>query len=82
MNITYRIDRDILYIALEGRIDASNAPEAEERIFAIRNDTIDYNEYVGRIAIGRIERGTIKVNQEVAICDYHNPETRSLMRER
>ena len=36
--------------------------------------SIDYNEYVGRIAIGRIERGTIKVNQEVAICDYHNPE--------
>ena len=36
--------------------------------------SIDYNEYVGRIAIGRIERGTIKVNQEVAICDYHNPD--------
>ncbi len=36
--------------------------------------SIDYNEYVGRIAVGRIERGTIKVNQEVAICDYHNPE--------
>ncbi|MBQ6997918.1 MAG: translational GTPase TypA [Oscillospiraceae bacterium] len=39
--------------------------------------SIDYNEYVGRIAVGRIERGTIKVNQEVAICDYHNPEMRS-----
>ena len=36
--------------------------------------SIDYNEYVGRIAVGRVERGTIKVNQEVAICDYHNPE--------
>ena len=36
--------------------------------------SIDYNEYVGRIAVGRIERGTIKVNQEVAICDYHDPE--------
>ena len=36
--------------------------------------SIDYNEYVGRIAVGRIERGTIKVNQEVTICDYHNPE--------
>ncbi|HIT34591.1 MAG TPA: translational GTPase TypA [Candidatus Faecousia intestinigallinarum] len=36
--------------------------------------SIDYNEYVGRIAIGRIERGTIRVNQEVAICDYHHPE--------
>ena len=36
--------------------------------------SIDYNEYVGRIAVGRVERGTIKVNQEVVICDYHNPD--------
>ncbi len=36
--------------------------------------SIDYNEYVGRIAVGRVERGTIKVNHEVTICDYHNPE--------
>ena len=38
--------------------------------------SIDYNEYVGRIAVGRVERGTIKVNQEVTICDFHNPEIR------
>ena len=36
--------------------------------------SIDYNEYVGRIAVGRIERGTIRVNQEVTICDYHDPD--------
>ena len=36
--------------------------------------SIDYNEYVGRIAVGRIERGTIKVNQEVVICDYHDSD--------
>jgi len=36
--------------------------------------SIDYNDYVGRIAVGRIERGTIRVNQEVSICDYHNPD--------
>ena len=36
--------------------------------------SIDYNDYVGRIAVGRVERGTIRVNQEVTICDYHNPE--------
>ena len=35
--------------------------------------SIDYNEYVGRIAVGRVERGTIKVNQEVIITDYHDP---------
>ena len=38
MEITYRIDKDILYIAIEGRIDASNAALAEEKIFAIKND--------------------------------------------
>ena len=36
--------------------------------------SIDYNEYVGRIAVGRVERGTIRVNQEVTICDFHNPD--------
>ncbi len=35
--------------------------------------SIDYNEYVGRIGVGRVERGTIRKNQEVAICDYHDP---------
>ncbi|MEZ3453428.1 MAG: translational GTPase TypA [Oscillospiraceae bacterium] len=32
---------------------------------------IDYNDYVGRIGIGRVERGTIKVNQPVIVGDYH-----------
>ena len=32
--------------------------------------SIDYNEYVGRIGIGRIVRGNIKVNQQVTVCDY------------
>ena len=40
MNVTYRIDKNILYIAVEGRIDASNAADAEEKIFAIKNDNI------------------------------------------
>ena len=38
MDVTYRIDKDILYIAAEGRIDASNAAEAEEKIFNIKNN--------------------------------------------
>ncbi|MDE5860444.1 MAG: GTP-binding protein, partial [Oscillospiraceae bacterium] len=33
--------------------------------------SIDYNDYVGRIGIGRIERGTVKVNQQVTVGDYH-----------
>ena len=37
--------------------------------------SIDYNDYVGRIGIGRIERGNIRVGQEVAVCNYHNPDS-------
>ncbi|MDR3310425.1 MAG: translational GTPase TypA [Oscillospiraceae bacterium] len=34
--------------------------------------SVDYNEYVGRIAIGRIERGVLRQNQEIAVCDFHD----------
>ena len=37
MDVTYRVDKDILYLAVEGRIDASNATQAEEKLFAIKN---------------------------------------------
>ena len=37
MNVTYRTDRDILYIAIEGRVDATNAAQTEEKIFNIKN---------------------------------------------
>ena len=36
--------------------------------------TVDYNEFVGRTAVGRIERGQMKVNQPVEVCDFHNPD--------
>lgn len=36
--------------------------------------TVDYNEFVGRTAVGRIERGEMKVNQPVEVCDFHNPD--------
>ena len=36
--------------------------------------SIDYNEFVGRIGIGRIENGTVKVGQDVSVCDYHDRE--------
>jgi len=41
MNVTYRIDKEILYIAIEGRIDATNAAETEEKIFGIKNENPD-----------------------------------------
>ena len=51
------------------------APEAEvDQPFQMLVSSIDYNEFVGRIAIGRIERGTLKQNQEIAVCNYHDPE--------
>ena len=51
------------------------APQGDEAApLQLLVSSIDYNEYVGRIAVGRVERGTIQVNQEVVICDYHNPE--------
>ena len=34
--------------------------------------SIDYNEYVGRIGIGRIERGEVKQGQSVTVCNYNN----------
>ena len=51
------------------------APEADEdQPFQMLVSSIDYNEFVGRIAIGRIERGTIQQNQEITVCNYHDPE--------
>ena len=38
MDVAFRLDKDILYIAIEGRVDATNAAEAEEKIFRIKND--------------------------------------------
>lgn len=37
--------------------------------------TIDYNEYVGRIGVGKVDNGSVKVNQEVVIVNHHNPDT-------
>jgi GTP-binding protein len=39
--------------------------------FQMLVSSIDYNEYVGRIAVGRIERGTLKQNEEIVVCNYH-----------
>ena len=51
------------------------APEANvDEPFQMLVSSIDYNEFVGRIAIGRIERGSLKQNQEIAVCNYHDPE--------
>ena len=51
------------------------APEADvDQPFQMLVSAIDYNEFVGRMAIGRIERGALKQNQEIMVCNYHNPD--------
>ena len=55
-----------------------DAPQGDENApLQLLVSSIDYNEYVGRIAVGRVERGSIKVNQEVTICDFHDPEIKA-----
>ncbi len=46
-------------------------PEAGTQVLI---STIDYNEYVGRIGVGKVDNGTISVNQEVVIVNAHEPE--------
>ena len=51
------------------------APDEDESApFQMLVSSIDYNEYVGRIAIGRIERGVIHQNDEIEVCNYHDPD--------
>ena len=51
------------------------APEGDEDApFQMLVSSIDYNEFVGRIAIGRIERGTVTQNMEIDLCNYHDPD--------
>ena len=49
------------------------APEMDtDKPFQMLVSSIDYNEYVGRIAIGRIERGIIRQNEEIEVCNFHD----------
>ncbi len=54
-------------------LDYIPAPEGEiDAPLQLLVSSIDYNDYVGRIGIGRIERGVIRQNQEAMICNYHD----------
>ena len=56
-------------------IDYIPAPEGDPaKSTQILISTIDYNEYVGRIGIGKVDNGTIKVNQDVVIVNHHDPD--------
>ena len=51
------------------------APEGDpDAATQVLISTIDYNDYVGRIGVGKVDNGTIRVNQDVVICNHHNPD--------
>ena len=50
-------------------------PEGDpEAPFQMLVSSVDYNDFVGRIGIGRIQNGVAKVGEEVVVCDWHNPD--------
>ena len=64
-----------LTVLFDSIIDYIPCPEGEEEDpLQLLVSAIDYNDYVGRIGIGRIERGTIKQNQEVMISNFHRDD--------
>ncbi|MDD6798317.1 MAG: translational GTPase TypA [Clostridia bacterium] len=48
-------------------------PDADTQVLI---STIDYNDYVGRIGVGKVDNGSIKVNQEVMLVNHHDPDFR------
>ena len=60
---------------LDTIIEYIPAPEGDENAgMQVLISTIDYNEYVGRIGVGKVDNGTIKVGQDAVIVNYHNPD--------
>ena len=52
-------------------------PEANTQVLI---STIDYNEYVGRIGIGKVDNGILKLNQEAVVVNHHNPDRKEKVR--
>ncbi|MBR5510199.1 MAG: translational GTPase TypA [Lachnospiraceae bacterium] len=56
-------------------LDYIPAPEGDpEAPTQVLISTIDYNEYVGRIGVGKVDNGEVRVNQEVVIVNHHEPD--------
>ncbi|MDR0930706.1 MAG: translational GTPase TypA [Clostridiales bacterium] len=67
------VEGENLDVLFDTILDYIPAPKGEEKgDLQLLISAIDYNEYVGRIAIGRIDRGSIQQNQDVTICDFHH----------
>ena len=52
-------------------------PEADTQMLV---STIDYNEFVGRIGVGKIDNGSLKLNQEAYVVNHHDPDKRTRVR--
>ena len=62
-------------------LDYIPAPEGDETgPLQILISTIDYNEYVGRIGVGKVDRGVIKVNQDAVLVNHHDPDIKQKVR--
>ena len=65
-------DMKPLFEAIINHIPAPEGdPEAPTQVLI---STIDYNEYVGRIGVGKVDNGSLKVNQEVVLVNHHDPD--------
>ena len=74
---TYNIDdepKDMVPL-FETILDYIPAPEGDpDAGTQMLISTIDYNEYVGRIGVGKVDNGTISVNQDVVVVNHHDPD--------
>ena len=62
-------------------MNISEAPEGDpEKPLQVLISTIDYNEYVGRIGIGKVDNGEIAVNKECIVVNAHDPERKEKVR--
>ena len=62
-------------------IDYIPAPEGDpDANTQVLISTIDYNEYVGRIGIGKVDNGCLKVNQEAVVVNHHEPDKQKKVR--
>ena len=65
--------RESLQPLFEKILEHMDAPEVDaEGPSQMLVSSIDYNEFVGRICVGRIERGVVRKNQDIMICEYHD----------
>ncbi|MBR0485859.1 MAG: translational GTPase TypA [Oscillospiraceae bacterium] len=79
---TASLDKDVegkdLTPLFETILNYIPAPEGEpEEPFQMLVSSIDYNEYVGRIAVGRVQRGSVKVNQPIVVVNDNIPEKKN-----